>query len=341
MKITDLNENLSEGPISGPAGFAQRAKAKLQKHVTPFMKQQQKRGKLKDELFKKAKDIKNELKAYMEQTGKSKIGMKEFLDWMENNSDSHAGTLAAAKEIHTNLFPKDSKADIQNQVSTDGVNYSVELDKTGAPKKEKPKPEGMSPEDEKAARDKIAADAEAEAKESGSEDDEPQDLKASKGDNEKPKVDTSASIYEARLRAILEAKTDQSLAASADGEISSDELEDNQIDTLIVKGLQKQRELEATGKVKPKQKAADPEQAQQAAQPEADPKAAKAGKAKAAPSSSSIGAGDIQQLKEILDRLGEDIYTAIRKQDGIEPDVKKQLVNKIKKLVYDLDANSF
>ena len=45
---------------------------------------------------------------------KSKIGMKEFLDWMENNSDSHAGTLAAAKEIHTNLFPKDSKADIQN-----------------------------------------------------------------------------------------------------------------------------------------------------------------------------------------------------------------------------------
>jgi len=300
MKFSDLNDNLNEGPISGPAGFAQRAKAKLQKHGTPFMKQQQKRGKAKDALFKKAKDIKNKLKVWMDKIGKPEIGMKTFLDWMQQSHPEEAeGVLAAAKEIHTNLFPKapeKEKQDIQKQVPTDGINYSTEVDQKGAPVKKK-KAE-RSPEEEEQIKKAygpggtVAKGAEAEAKKLSSEDDT-QDLKASKGDDEKPKVDTSASIYESRFRTMLEAETDQSLAASADGEISNDPLKDDQIDTLIVKGLQKQKELAGTGASKVAAKQTEPAAGEEPTEPAAGKKEPAAGKEKpAAGKAKTTSSGD-------------------------------------------------
>ena len=331
MKFTDLNDNLNEGPISGPAGFAKRAKAKLQKNV-PFARQQQAQGKAKDKLFKQAKEIKDELKVWMGEIGKKEIGMKTFLDWVNNRFPSqYDGILTAAKDIHTNLFPKDSKADIQNQVSTDGVNYSVELDKTGAPKKEV-KPEQYSDEEKAAIKKKYADDAEAEAKELGSED-EKQDVKASKGEDEKPKVDTSASIYESRFRAILEADTDQSLAASADGKISDDPLKDDQIDTLIVKGLQKQQELAGTGKSKTKPEGdSDWETAQAEEKPEAGATSAKAAKSEKPAKAPSSGKLSDQDFSNLADKVQEVLRGGVRKiiqKANIDEGEKKKMLSEL------------
>ena len=282
MKFDDLNNNLNEGPFTGPAGFTKRAKAKLQKNI-PFARQQQRRGAAKDKIYAKAKEIKDDLKSFMAKTGEEEIGMKDFLDWVQTNHEGeYDGILAAAKKIHSNLFPKDSKADQENQGAGD------------EPKQQqKAKDPNVSDEEIAQAHAKIAADAEAEAEELGAED-ERQDLKASKGDDEEPPKDTSASIYESRFAAILaeaEAEVDQSLAASADGQISNDKLEDNQIDTLIVRGIQAQRKLAGTGKTK--QIAAEPEQ--QAA-PKEEPKAKQEPEAKAQPKAQAAAAApDVEE----------------------------------------------
>ncbi len=68
-----------------------------------------------------------------------------------------------------------------------------------------------------------------------------QDLKASKGDNKNSKIDTSASIYEARLQIFLE-RHDQA------------RLEDDEIDTIIVGAIRKF--IKAGGKL-PSVKSAD------------------------------------------------------------------------------------
>ena len=338
MKFDDLNDNLNEAPISGPSGFAQRAKAKLQKQA-PFMRTTQKKGAAKDALFKKAKDIKNELKVWMGEIGKQEIGMKTFLDWMnKKHPDNAEGVLAAAKEIHTNLFPKapeKEKQDIQKQVPTDDITYSTQVDQKGAPVKKK-KAE-RSPEEEEQIKKAygpggtVAKGAEAEAKELSSEDDT-QDLKASKGDDKEPKVDTSASIYETRFQAILEAETDQSLAASADGEISNDPLKDDQIDTLIVKGLQKQKELAGTGasKVAAKQKTTEPESEVEqpaVADKKAEKAAPKAGKEKAA-AGPELGSVTVPKAYA---KANKTILTKV--QAGEEPDNKdKKAASELLKL---------
>ena len=78
MKFSDINENLTEGPLSGPAGFKQRAKAKLQKNM-PFAKQKRRRGEIKDAAFKKAKMIKDELMAWKAEAFASGNAEKEPL----------------------------------------------------------------------------------------------------------------------------------------------------------------------------------------------------------------------------------------------------------------------
>ena len=75
-----------------------------------------------------------------------------------------------------------------------------------------------------------------------------QDITASKGDDKEPKSDTSASIYEARLRAILEADEEQPDEEQSDPSVDvavnkAIILKDNEIDTLITMGIEKQLEL--------------------------------------------------------------------------------------------------
>jgi len=325
MKLNDLNTNLNEGPISGPAGFAARAKAKLQKHSTSIGGQD-KIGAAKDAVFKQAQDIKKSFKVHLGSTGKKQVGMKTFLNWINQNfPDQSQGVLAAAKEIHTNLTFPDPKAPEAPEAPAQAAPAQA------APAQAAPAPaEKVSPEDAAAGQAKIDADAEEEGRrlnpdDTGIEGDgTKQDVKASKGDDEKPKVDTSASIYESRFQIILEAETatstDQSMPSTADGEISDEPLTDNQIDTLILKGIQKQKELEGTGKATPKQQATKPEQA--AAEPEAkaaEPEAkaaepeAQAGKKAAAASAAapnveqpaagggiSIDKSDAKKLKALL-----------------------------------------
>lgn len=252
MKLNDLDKTLTEAPLGGPAGFGARAKAKLQKNI-PFAKQKRRQGSVKDRVFKKAKQIKDDLMAWKAEAFasgkgiKQPLNMKQFLDWMTKSTEYGEAVVIAAKEIHPNLFQ----------------------DKQTKPES-KPKPEPEKYSDEELA--KIKAKYKSDAVKAGAEteknieDEGKRDLTASKEDDKEPKVDTSASIYEARLKALLEdenePKVDTSLASSADGTISNDPLNDNQVDTLIVRAIEKHAQLvsgapvpgkkEAEAKEKPK-----------------------------------------------------------------------------------------
>lgn len=228
MKLTDINENLDEA-IGGPAGFAKRAKAKIQKRM-PFAKQKRRQGAVKDRVFKKAKQIKDDLMAWKAEAFASGKGvkqpltMKQFLDWMAKSTKYSEAVIIVAKEIHPNLFQgKKTKP------------------------KSKPAPEKYSDQELAKIKAKYKSSAEKAGAETEKniEDEGKRDLTASKEDNKKSKIDTSASIYEARLRALLENEdqVDTSLASSADGEISNDPLNDNQIDTLIVRAIEKQAQI--------------------------------------------------------------------------------------------------
>ena len=219
MKFSDIDKNLTEGPLSGPAGFKKRVKAKAQKHLTPFMKGQQERGALKDEQYKKAKQIKQKFKAWKDEIGMSpKVypTMQEFLQFLKTDIDPQISGLSAAveqvarseaayKEFFTTAIDDKGNA---TQTASDPkvkVRKDDDIDATGTKAKQVDAPE-------------KEAELELEPEEEVEEE-----------------VDMSASIYESRLRAFL----------SEDGEDvgvnNNKQLADNQIDTLIVKGLQNLR----------------------------------------------------------------------------------------------------
>lgn len=228
MKFSDINENLTEAP----GGFADRAKAKLQKKIAPG-KERRKRGAAKEKLFAKAQEIKAELKQWHDnKTGSPKlvITMQEFLSWMQDNYPQFADTaekFARDDKAYADFFAQEVD-DEGNQTSTasDPKVKMRDPDEIPPGKVSNSPPEKISDKEKKAGYDKINKDAEDEAAEF-----EKQDLKASKGEDEEPKVDTSASIYEARLQAML-SEDEEDVGVNR-----AKTLADNQIDTIIVGGI--------------------------------------------------------------------------------------------------------
>ena len=55
----------------------------------------------------------------------------------------------------------------------------------------------------------------------------------------------------------------------------------------------------------------------------------------------SVTSDDLKEIKRRLDLLGEDIKDVIRKQKGVDDDIKKEIVDKIDNLVYELAKKTF
>jgi hypothetical protein len=219
MKFSDLDQ-LTEAPdLSSIKGKLQRAGTKLAKH-TPFSKKTRTKATAKSGVQKTGLKIKDKFHTWQGETGEDDTveAFKSFLSSELPQYAPYVDNIAVALKL---AKPKPKpESDIQKQVPTDDINYSVELDKSGAPKKDA-KSEQYSDKEKGALRKQEGDAAKAEAKELDSENPK-HDLKASKG-NEEPKVDMSASIYEGRLSYFLIEKT---------------KLSDNQLDTLIVRVIQ-------------------------------------------------------------------------------------------------------
>jgi hypothetical protein len=260
MKLEDINQKLTERP----GGFGGIVKAKAKKQLSPFMKGRQQSADDEVRLIKVARDIKKDLKAWMQKAFRSSGGakapltMNQFLGWVQKTQPKYAKgieTFARGDEAYSQHFNKkiDSKGKVSNTASDDKVKRrGVEGEKAEVVDQSQDQEDMISPEEmtggkkkrelspeEQAGFDKINKAAEEEAAEF-----EKEDLKASKGEDEEPKVDTSASIYEARLRAILEAD-EEGVDTDVDvGVNAATVLKDNEIDTLITMGIEKQIELD-------------------------------------------------------------------------------------------------
>jgi len=260
MKLSDISQKLTEKP----GGFGGIVKSKLQQQI-PFAKKKQRAGKAKEALYKHARQIKKELQAWKAEAFATTNGedtqltMNQFLGWAKkrqpkysNGIESYArGDKAYAehfaqaidKEGKQSSTASDPKVKVRSNDAgqTDTVDPSQEQEDMISPEEmtgEKQKRK-LTP-DEQAGLDTINRNAEEEAAEY-----EKQDLKASKGEDKEPKVDTSASIYEARLRALLEDDEDKRDPDIDVGVNAAKTLTDNQVDTLITMGIQKQKELDS------------------------------------------------------------------------------------------------
>lgn len=214
MKMSDINENLSEAPedlkpnLKGrPNTLAQRLKQKVKKH-TPFSAKKRGEAEYKDKIFQLAKSLKN-----------------KFAQHMQDYPDGTVPTVA-----HMEEFFKDSEYEAYvNQVSIDLKFREEQKSEPEAPKDggdvkgdqpelEKEKPTEPSEKEVRAVYKKQGEELEAERIAKGGELGEEVDEE----DEGKPS-NTSASIYESRLRSMLF------------------ELRDNEIDTLIVRIIQAQQ----------------------------------------------------------------------------------------------------
>ncbi len=232
MKLSDINENISEAPdlkggakrLAGKIGkgakklgkkAGERAKLELQAQ-TPFRRTTQKVAKSKIQIRKQAASIKNDFKVWMAsaESGDATPTAENFVNFITNEKPDLAPFVKDVGKAFGFITPmkKAVAGDFKGQPSTDKEKSSKE--KTGGEKKRK-----LSPE-EQAGFDKINKASEEEA--AGFEKKEKRDITASKGDDKEPKVDTSASIYEDRLAAMLYER----------------KLSDNDIDTYIVRLLQ-------------------------------------------------------------------------------------------------------
>jgi len=257
MKLSDINQKLTERPGS----FGSVMKAKAKKQLSPFMKQRQQAAGDDERLIKVAREMKKGLQGWMAKAfrssggAKAEITMNQFLGWVKKSQPKYAKGIEAyargdkayaehfsqaidskGKQSSTASDPKVQRRG-KHQAAGDGENLELEKDPSEPTDKEKE-------DDATRATYKKMGD-ELEAERVSSEEGEKQDVKASKGDDKEPKVDTSASIYEARLRAILEA--DEEAEADPDVDVGVDAsktLDDNQIDTLITMGIEKQIELD-------------------------------------------------------------------------------------------------
>ncbi len=230
MKLSDINQKLTEQP----GGFGGIVKAKAKKHM-PFAKGTRRRGKAEEALLKGARKIKDALndwknKAFRSTGGeKAPLTMNQFLGWVRKSQPKYAKGIEA--------FARGSKAYaayFSQAVDKKGKQSSTASD----PKVKRRGGEGEQSEEEiRAAYKKQGEELETKRKAQGGE-----LVDEDEGDDEKD-APVSASIYEARLRAILEAEGDPD--PDVDVAVSATKtLKDDQIDTLITMGIEKQIELD-------------------------------------------------------------------------------------------------
>lgn len=319
MKFSDINENLTEAP----GGFADRVKAKLQKKVAPG-KERRKRGAAKEKLYAKAQEIKAELKQWHDnKTGSPKLAltMSEFLGWMQDNYPQFGNTaekFARGDKAYADFFSQEVDDEgKQTSTASDPKVKTRDTDEIPPGKVSNSPPEKISDKEKQAGYDKINKDAEDEAAEF-----EKQDLKASKGEDKEPKVDTSASIYEARLQAML-SEDEEDVGVNP-----SKVLADDQIDTIIVGGIR--GFLSAPGKEK--QAALGQATQEPKAKDEISKTADKISNAKSDDSEDEYTAssrGSDSVVDEYADEL-EDILRSVYKGEDISDNQKKYA-----KIIYD------
>jgi len=262
MKLSDINQKLTERP----GGFGGIIKSKL-KQQAPFMRGTQRKGKAEEALLKGARKIKGELQAWMNKAFRSQGGerapitMAQFLGWVKKAQPKYAKGIEAyarsdkdyaehfsqaidkkGKQSSTASDPKVTTRDNEQADTVDSDKEQEELISPEEMTGEKTADGEQSEEEIRAVYAKQGEELEAERVKG-----EKQDVKASKGDDKEPKVDTSASIYEARLKAILEADEEVSADAGSKEDVGVNRtktLKDNQLDTLITMGIEKQIELD-------------------------------------------------------------------------------------------------
>jgi len=286
MKMSEINETLVEAPeaYNAKQGFGKRLKTKLKKH-TPFNAKARAQATKKDQIFKQAKKMKTQFAEYManepEGTEPSIKDLQQFF---------------ADTEFASYLMPVATKLKL---VKPESVQTDIPKDKNSANAEETPK-----------ATSPAAAD-DADTLEKELEDPNTGDLPEEAGEDKEPKVDTSASIYEARLYNMLT------------------ELKDNEIDTLFV------RMLQAQGKDKGGPVSSDSESE------DGEAVAGNKSSSKSASSQMSLDDNEIEKLKDRLDEFENDLKNIIRNQSSIDDAAKKELTNSIHSLLVDMLDDSF
>lgn len=298
MKMSEINENLTEAPeeFGAKQGLAKRLKTKLKKH-TPFSKGARAQATRKDQIFKLAKELKTQFAEYMANEPEGTEPSIEDLQQFFSDTEYERYLMPVATKLKL-VKPQAAPNDVEDETKL--VPNDVE-DET------KPVPAGISDEEKQADHDKIAADAEAEAKELNPEDDVEQEVEE---DSEKPAVDLSASIYEARLYNMLT------------------ELKDNEIDTLFVRMLQAQGKAKGGPAPLDSDSDSDSEEDQSYSSSSKD-------------SGRQISDDEISNLKNRLDEFSEDVKDIIRKQSNVDDAAKKEIISKIQGLIIDMIDDSF
>jgi len=238
MKLSDISQTLTEKP----GGFGGIMKAKAQQQI-PFAKKQQRAGKAKEALYKHARQIKKELQAWKAEIFATTNGedtpltMNQFLGWVNKRQPKYSKGIEAyarGDRAYAEHFAQaiDNKGK-QSSTATDPKVKRRSPDDEG-----EAKVKGEQSKDEiQAAYKKQGDELEAKRIAQGGE------LVDEDEENEEKESPTSASIYEARLHALLEANEDEPDPDVDIGVNAAKTLTDNQIDTLITMGIQKQKEL--------------------------------------------------------------------------------------------------
>jgi len=283
MKMSEINETLVEAPeaYNAKQGIGKRLKTKLKKH-TPFNKSARDQATQKDAIFKQAKELKT-----------------QFMTYMANEPE---GTEPSIKDL------QDFFKGTEHEAFLMPVATKLKLTKPETTQVDEPKGTEAGTEETPKATSPGAAD-ETDPLEKELEDPNTGDLPEEAGEDKEPKIDTSASIYEARLHNMLT------------------ELKDNQLDTLFV------RMLQAYGKAKggPSPTVGDSEEQQSSGK----------SSSKSASSQMSLDDNEIEKLKDRLDEFENDLKNIIRKQSSIDDNAKKELTNSIHSLLVDMLADSF
>lgn len=252
MKLSDINQELTEAAeeFGAKQGLGKRLGAKIRKKVDP-RKDKRRAASAEDNLRTQAKNIKTRFAEYMATEPKGTEPTIDHIEEFLSDTEYAEYVSPIAIKLKMKKSVEEPSQDQGEPTADDSVDQTA--DEVGSKEHEdlispeemtdgeKPKRE-LTP-DEQAGFDKINKDAEDEAAEF-----EKQDVKASKGDDKEPKIDTSASIYEARLRNMLT------------------ELKDNEIDTLLYRIVQAQAKKAGP----PKQAPAASTKTEPKAKPEAD-----------------------------------------------------------------------
>jgi len=237
MKFTDINQELTEAPdLSKIKGKLQRAGTKI-KSKNPLSKEMRTKSSAKANVQQTGLKIKDQFHAWVGETG-SEQTLEDFKAFIDQNMQELSGVFDEValelkfKKPEPEPEPEpEAQADDSADQQVDATSGEDQEDMI-SPEEitgEKGKPGEQSEEEVRAVYDKQGEELEAKRKAQGGElADESVEEDA---DDAEPKVDMSASIYESRLKALLTEAT---------------KLNDNQLDTLIVRLMQRAKKGGAT-----------------------------------------------------------------------------------------------